>query len=462
MTAISHRISNYCFRGVSPTPLVAFRLIFGALMLFGILRFMLKGWVNELYIEPDFHFTYLGFSWVQPLVGSWMYLPFILMVIASLGIILGMRYRLSAILFFVCFTYVELLDKANYLNHYYFVSLVSFIMCWLPAHVDFSVDARLHPTIRRETIPAWTVLIIQLQLGIVYFFAGIAKLNSDWLFHAQPLKTWLQAYRDLPLVGNLFATSWLAFAFSWFGCIYDLTIPFFLSFRKTRSIAYFFVIVFHIVTWLLFPIGVFPWVMIFSTLIFFPASFHTRWIQWLKKICRWKEITLFQTRKSIGKKIVLWGFGIYLTIQVVVPLRYTLYPGNLFWTEEGFRFSWRVMLMHKEGYATFYVVDRTTNNSIQIENATYLTPVQIDQMATQPDMILQFAHHLENVFNDTLISNGEQSVHLKNPAIQAEVFVSLNGRPHQLYIRRTIDLTNETYTLKHRTWLEQFKESNDF
>lgn len=442
---------------------MAFRIIFGALMLFGILRFISKGWVNELYITPKFYFPYLGFEWITPLPGNWMYVPFILMCFAAAGIILGWRYRLSALTFFLCFTYVELLDKSNYLNHYYFVSLAAFLLCLVPANAAFSLDARRNPAIRRTEVPAWTIRIIQAQLGIVYFFAGVAKLHPDWLFHAQPLRIWLQAYRDMPLLGEWFASSWLAFAFSWFGCIYDLTIPFFLSFRKTRPYAYFFVIVFHIVTWSLFPIGVFPWVMIFSTLIFFPASFHDRWLNPLKRLFNTKDSIEHQPTSRIpARKPVLWLLGIYFAAQILIPFRYVLYPGNLFWNEEGFRFSWRVMLMHKEGYATFYVVDPNTHQSIEINNDDYLSPVQIDQMATQPDMILQYAHHLGEIYQDTVLTYGTQSVHLRRPSVEAEVFVSLNGRPHQLYISRKTDLMTQTYTLKHRTWLEPFRDTDNY
>ena len=125
---------KFLFKPVNSAPLIIFRIIFGALMLFGALRFIWKGWVSELYIDPQFHFTYLGFEWVKPLPGNWMYLPFIGMVFAALGILLGAFYRLSALLFFLLFTYVELLDKTYYLNHYYFVSLVAFLMIFLPVY----------------------------------------------------------------------------------------------------------------------------------------------------------------------------------------------------------------------------------------------------------------------------------------------------------------------------------------
>lgn len=449
---IRKRWADLLFREVSVTPLIAFRIVIGSLFLFSTVRFVSNGWVRQLYIDPPFHFSYLGFDWVQPLPGSWMYLPFIVMILASTGIIFGAFYRVSAMLFFVGFTYVELLDKSYYLNHYYFVSLVSFLLIWMPANVQFSVDAKRNPAIRRNTIPQWPIFLLRFQLGIVYCFAGIAKINSDWLLEAQPLRMWLQAFRDLPLVGNLLATSWVAFVFSWFSCFYDLTIPFFLSSSKTRNIAYLFVIVFHLLTWMLFPIGVFPWVMIFSTLIFFPASFHEKWIRLLEKAFNWTHPV--SVPGSMRRSPIVPGcISLFLFAQLIIPFRYVLYPDNLFWHEEGFRFSWRVMLMEKKGYATFYVEDRKTGGSIEINNTNYLSPQQIDQMSRQPDMIIQFAHYLGHKYRDTLLRFGSESVHLVNPKVGADVYVTLNGRPNQQFVSRNTDLMQEEYNLKHRTWI---------
>lgn len=439
---------------VASAPLVVFRIIFGALMLFGTSRFLYKGWVQDLYITPDFHFGYLGFEWVTPLPGNWMYLPFVLMIIASLGILLGAFYRGSAILFFLAFTYVELLDKTNYLNHYYFVSLVSFLMIFVPANADCSIDARRNSSIYQKTIPQWSIRILQFQLACVYFFAGVAKVQSDWLLDAQPLKTWLQAHRDLPYIGPWLAQESVAYLFSWFGCIYDLFIVLFLLLPKTRPWAYACVIFFHLTTWYLFPIGVFPWVMIFSTLLFFPPDFHRNLLKRIKQMIHWRTPVNFRSPATCRvRRVLLIAF---ITLQILIPIRFLLYPEHLFWHEEGFRFSWRVMLMHKEGYATFWVKDRTTGERMEIITHDYLTENQIDQMSTQPDMILQFAHYLAKTYQDTTLHFGNQSVHLHNPSVHARIFVSLNGRPSQLFVHERHDLTHFEYDLKHRDWLEPY------
>lgn len=456
---MTNQITQYFHldRQVSIAPLITFRVIFGALMLFGVSRFMYNGWVEMLYIQPDHYFGYLGFEWVKPLHGNWMYLPFILMFISSLFLIFGLFYRVSAFVFFIAFTYVELLDKSNYLNHYYFVSLISFLMVLVPANRSFSLDALLRTSIRREKTNAWHIGIIKFQLAIVYIFAGIAKINSDWLFDAQPLKIWLQAHHNLQIVGSLMQEEWVAYVFSWFGCIYDLFIVFFLLSSKTRPIAYFFVVFFHFVTWYLFPIGVFPWVMIFSTLIFFSPQFHERILRTLSNFFRIDKPFVHSSSKPTNPATKFFIIT-FIILQIVIPFRYVLYPGDLFWNEEGFRFSWRVMLMHKEGHATFYLVDPKTGRESEINNGDFLTQTQEDQMATQPDMILQYAQILDEHFKDRTLHYGDHKFKIDDPVIEARIFVSLNGRPSQLFVDRKHDLSRLPYNLKHRNWLEPFKE----
>lgn len=440
----------------SIAPLVVFRLLFGALVFYGAARFLIKGWVAELYINPQVYFGFYGFEWVKPFAENWMYLPFILMLICSIGITLGWFYRISTVVFFLSFTYVELLDKTNYLNHYYFVSLVAFLLIWLPANAHFSMDAKANRVKIRRTIPKFYIQVVQFQLACVYIFSGIAKLNSDWLFQAEPLFTWLQSHRDMPVFGLLFSQKWIAFAFSWFGCFYDLFIVFFLLNKRTRLFAYFFVIVFHLMTGWLFPIGVFPYVMIFLTLIFFSPKFHSKVLTRLKILLNYSENKIQLPRKSRIRRIY-YASLIYIIIQVIVPFRYLAYPGNLFWNEEGFRFSWRVMLMHKEGLATFYIRDPKTKGEIEIVNSTYLTKRQEEQMSTQPDMLIQFAHFLRNEYKDTTLVFNKQDYHIQGASVHADVFVALNGRPAQKMINKSINLSEKKYNLQHRTWLEKYK-----
>lgn len=457
-------LHTYLNKKTSIIPLIAFRIIFGMLLLIGSIRFVSYGWVDRLYIKPQFYFSFIDF--IKPLPGIWMYLPFSLVIIGSIGIVLGAFYRLSTQITFISFTYIELLDKTNYLNHYYFISLVLFLLCISPAHKYFSLDVKRKPSLKEEEIPLGSIFLIKFQLTVVYLFAGIAKISPDWLLHAQPLHIWLQAYRDIPILGSLFSSKLTAYAFSWFGCIYDCTIPFLLIYSSTRKIAFVCVIIFHVITWLLFPIGIFPWVMIFSTLVFFPAHFHSKWITYLQQIIPIKKhkeskIEIHKDRSSKGKSTRLtFIVACYVIIQIIIPLRYLISnPRELNWHEEGMRFSWRVMLIHKEGHATFFAKDPKTGKEIQLRNEEYLTDNQIDQMSTQADMIVQFAQYIKTQLELGTLKTNKEKIRIINPVINAEVFVSLNGRKSQIFVSKKHQLQLEKYTFSPHKWLSPFDNS---
>jgi hypothetical protein len=444
-------------RTVPVQPLVVYRILFGALMLFSSARFLLNGWVYDFYIAPGFHFSYLGFEWLPYPNATIIYFIFVMMVLASIGIMLGFFYRISALLFFVLFTWVELLDKTTYLNHYYFVSLIALILVFLPANRYFSMDAWLGRVPVQESVRNRSLAILKFQIAVVYILAGIAKLESDWLIQAQPLKYWLHTAHHWPLFGDLIKHDGVAYFFSWFGCIYDLLIVFFLVNLRTVKWAYYVVILFHVMTWLLFPIGVFPWVMIAATTIFLPGSFHETIIAALRRLFkRQSPQTTFVAAPSHRFFNVL--IAVYMVFQLAFPFRYLLYPGNLFWTEQGFRFSWRVMLMEKTGYAEFYLVDPVNQSEWKIKNSDHLTRQQEKMMSTQPDMILQYAGYLHETYADTTLTIGTNQLKFTSPEVHAEIYVTLNGRPSQLYVNKSHNLAAIKNDLSHRYWLEEFKE----
>ena len=274
----NHFVDHLVHRPVSIAPLITFRILFGGLMMVGAIRFMLNGWLERLYVEPSFFFKFYGFEWIEPLGQTGMYLVYSLVAISAAMIMLGLFYRLAIILFFLSFSYTELIDATNYLNHYYLVCLLAFIMICLPANRAFSLDTRRKPRLKLSKVSVWTINVLMLQISIVYFCAGSAKLNADWLLRAMPLAVWLPAKADFPLLGHLFAHPWTPFIFSWFGAFYDLTIAFFLLYKPTRPFAYVAVLAFHILTKLLFNIGLFPFIMIFCTLIFFFFFFYERFL----------------------------------------------------------------------------------------------------------------------------------------------------------------------------------------
>ena len=440
-------------RPVDILPLVVVRIAFGALMLWSTVRFVARGWVHEFYIAPQFHFTYLGFGWVKPLPSTGMYVLFGLLAGCAVAVLLGWRYRASMTLFFLLFTYVELLDKSYYLNHYFFISLLSFLLIWLPANGAWSLDARRRPASARATVPAWTVRALQVQIGLVYVFAGLAKMTPDWLVHALPLRIWLPAHSDFPLLGPLFDQVWTAYAFSWAGALYDLMIPFLLLWRPTRRPAFAAVVAFHVTTRLLFPIGMFPWIMITATLVFFTREDFAQALRWLgmHRPPTWLRVPAPQPAQGAVQRAerrwMTWAAAVVLPLffvyQLVMPLRHWAYPGDVHWTEEGYRFAWKVMLVEKTGHVRFLVTETATGRTWTVTARTELTPQQERQMAFQPDMILQYARHLAAQY-----AAAGHSVE-----VRAEAYASLNGRAGRLLIDPTVDLAAAHNTLAHKRWI---------
>lgn len=445
-------IKDYFLKSTESASLAVFRIFFGLMMTISIARFWIKGWINELYIKPKFFFSYYGFEWVKPL-GQYTYILFFICGLASLFVMIGYKYRTAIITFFISFTYIELMDKTNYLNHYYFISLIGFILIFLPANTYFSVDAKVNPKLRFQKIPKWTVDCIKLMLGIVYFYAGLAKLNSDWLFRASPLNIWLPIRNTLPLVGDFMSQNWFHFTMSWAGALYDLSIPFLLLNKKTRNIAFVLVVVFHVFTRVLFNIGMFPYIMIVSSIIFFDPKVHHKILSFISSIFKISKerFTNYKTLKTLAfQKISVPILSVFFIIQILLPWRYLLYPGELFWTEEGYRFSWRVMLIEKAGYAEFKVVDKNTGKQFYIDNKKYLTSTQEKQMSFQPDFILEFAHFLGNTYKEKGV---------KNPQVFVDNHVTLNGRLSSTFIKPSVNLYKEKDSFKHKKWITPFNHS---
>lgn len=448
---LTNTISNYFKTYTEAAPLAVFRIFFGIMMCISMIRFWSNGWIDSLYIAPKFHFKYHFFEWVNP-IGAFTYVLFFVCGISALFVAIGYKYRIAIITFFLSFTYIELMDKTTYLNHYYFVSVVSVLMIFLPANAYFSVDSKVNSEEKQygSKIPKWCLDSIKIFITIVYVYAGLAKLNSDWLFEALPLKIWLPSKFDTPLIGTLLTNEWTSYTFSWFGALYDLSIPFFLWYKRTRRIAFLFVVVFHILTAVLFPIGMFPYIMIVSAFIFFSTSFHAKIIYGINSIVKYPTRLLEENQKPVRKsEISKYIILTLLVIQLVVPWRYLFYPGELFWTEEGYRFSWRVMLMEKAGYAQFKIVDAVTGKWFYVDNSDFLTPFQEKQMSFQPDFILEYAHYLKKHFS----AQGH-----KNIAIYADVYVALNGRLSAQFIDPETNLINEKESFKHKKWILPFND----
>jgi vitamin K-dependent gamma-carboxylase len=484
---LAHKVELAAFRPIDAAWLAAFRILFGLALAVSMERFIAYGWIDSLLVGPRVRFHYFGFGWVEPLSRGSMVTLFWVLGALALAMAAGLAYRVTAPLFALGLTYIQLIDVSTYLNHYYLAGLLAWLLAVSPANRLWSVDAWLRRRWRSssrssgssdrapsETIAAAWLWLLRVQIGTVYFFAGLAKAQSDWLLHGQPLGIWLGANTHLPVLGKLFTIDGVPLAMSWFGFLFDTTIVLWLSWRRTRPWAYAIVLVFHVLTRLLFDIGMFPIIMSASALVFFEPSWPRALLERVVKsplvervwpgapgkACEERVGTtqptrtnsvdehraserLPRVRRFFVRGVLVLG-GLYCVVQMLLPLRCHLYGGNVLWHEQGMRFSWRVMVRAKGGATTFLVRQKESGRVFHVSPRDYLTAFQENEMSSQPDLVLQLAHHIQRDFEARDLGPVE---------VRVESKVSLNGRRGALLIDPNVDLTTVEDGLGGASWL---------
>jgi hypothetical protein len=453
------RLCAALFKPVDISFLIFFRILFGGIMLWEVCRYFMHDWITRYYVDPVITFTYYGFSWVKPWPGRGMYFHFFVLGLAAACVMAGFFYRIAAPVFFLAFTYSFLLDQTRYLNHLYLVCLISFLMCFLPAERAGSVDALLRPKIRSAVVPAWTLWLLRAQLGIPFFYGGIAKLNSDWIHGGEPMRIWLSPLTKVPAFGHLFAAEWLVYSFVIGGLMLDLLVVPLLLWRRTRLFGFLAAVAFNLINAVIFDIGIFPWLMLGVLLIFFPPDLLRRIARSFISPPTEESLGVQPSQVSIAAQaiaetsrplsvtsqgLVVGLLALYLIVQLVFPLRHYLYPGNVSWTEEGHNFAWHMKLRTKSGEAIFTVTHPQTGQTWIIKPAGYLKSHQLMKMTTKPELILQFGHHL---------AEEKRREGYAGVEVRAHVIVSLNGREPQLLIDPNVDLAKEEVSLMPARWI---------
>lgn len=442
--------------------LAALRFLLGATLCVSMLRFIAYGWIDLLFVSPRFHFKYWGFGWVQALPAGYMHALFWALAGLSACVALGLWFRVSALLFALGFAYLQLIDVTTYLNHYYLATLLVVLLLLSPAARTWSLDAWRRPELATSQVAKGWLYLFRFQVGVVYTFAGLAKAEPDWLIHAMPLRIWLGSKTDMPIVGRLFLFEDAALVMSWAGFLFDATIIWWLLWHRTRPFAYLALIAFHVLTRALFPIGMFPVIMVVSALVFFPPSWPRPLLAWAgRKLARistrfgkrdWltpKPLiapisSLNAAASGRGRTLLSAVVLAYACLSVALPLRHWLYSGSVLWHEQGMRWSWRVMVREKNGLTTFHVRDPRTGATWQVPPRRYLTRLQEREMSGQPDLILQLAHQIRDDYQARLGHAVE---------VRAEALVSLNGRRAARLIDPNVDLAAIQDSVSAASWI---------
>lgn len=354
---------------VDAVGLIAFRVAFGVLMVGQSLKFMRQA--GDDWLAPRLLFPYEGFEWVRPWPGVGLQVHCALMALAAAGVAAGVRACAPA--FGALFAYTVLLDQTHYNNHYYLIVLLSGLL------------ALVGPG---GAAPRWKLLLVQAQLVLMYTFAGVAKLNLDWLA-GEPLRHWLAARAAGSLVEPLLRLHWLPVAICWAGAAFDLTIGPLLLWRRTRTVALAAAAAFHLTNAFLFEIGVFPWLMLGSLALWLPPEVVRRFVRAPLPDRLPERLPASRRRETLG----LAAAGVYLLVQVALPLRHWLYPGDVAWSEEGHRFAWRMKLRDKQVDLTMRARD-AQGREWPVDVAAWTTPKQRDEAAMRPLLLWQLARRV--------------------------------------------------------------------
>ncbi|MEO0525799.1 MAG: HTTM domain-containing protein [Bacteroidota bacterium] len=431
-------LDRFLFKRIDNSSLTIFRIFFGMLISLEGYGAIATGWVRRTLIEPKFTFSFIGFEWLQPLPGNGMYLYFLVMGTLGVCIALGYKYRFSMAAFAILWAGVYLMQKTSYNNHYYLLMLISFIMIFLPAHHRRSIDAKENASIRSNNMPNYVKWVIVAQLFIVYTYASVAKLYGDWLDFGI-IKILMQGRADYPIVGEFLQLPWVHKIIGVTGILFDLlVVPAFL-WKPTRKIAFILSILFHLFNSIVFQIGIFPYLALAFTVFFFEPK--------TIKDLFFKKDELYnkdEVKIPSYKNGLLLTCGIYILIQLCLPIRHHFFKDDVLWTEEGHRLSWRMMLRTRSGSTQFKIVSKQKGTTMRVKLSDYLTKKQRRKVAAFPDFMWQFAQHLKKEYAK------------KGESIEVYVTskVSINGKPYSTFVNPETDLANEPWKhFSHHEWI---------
>lgn len=371
-----------------------------------------------------------------------MYIHFSLMAICGIMVMLGFYYRLGIAGFTVLWTLVYWMQKSAYNNHYYFLILLCLFMLILPAHAYASLDAKRKNAVVSTNCPRWCLNIFILQMWIVYTFAALHKFYPGWL-EGEFIEMNFNGKSGYWLIGEILQEPWLQKAVVIGGIAFDGLIVYFLLFKKTRVPAFIISIVFHLFNSVVFQIGIFPYLMIGLCVFFFEPE-RIRKIFFKKKpIVNYDE---FSTPEITLKRLsIAFIFLCYFILQLYLPLRNHLYKGDVFYTEEGHRLAWRMMLRFKTGHISYNITSPVNDSTWVVSPSQFLTRKQSSAILGKPDMIWQFAQYLERYYGDM----GYEGVE-----VRADAYTRLNMQPTIKLIDSEVDLTKVRWeSLKHSDWI---------
>lgn len=425
------KIRAHLFKPTTAHLLALFRIAFGLFMVYDILYFMDVGMVEMGLIKPDMLFKYDGLEWITPFSEPVMDGLLTVAMVAAATFALGLYSQVSIAIFWLIFTYFFLQDKAFYNNHLYLFSLLSFVMIFMKTDAVWSLRNMVTGRVPK-LIPQWNYDLLKFHFLIVYFYGGIEKLTYDWLVRWEPMRSVLVNSRtDFP---NFIISEPSVAFFTYGGLLFDLLAGFLLWNKRTRMYTIPVVIFFNIFNHLMFDdIGSFPFIMMVSTIIFFsPDAVVDRFRSWGIRIQAVKESAVALVSPK-AKQLTVIALAVYCFIQVVLPFKPMVLPGDRDWLGTGHRFCWHMKVQTRAiTWMEFAIMDPQYNEPIPVDFTTFINTQQAQVMAQDHAMVVQFCKFLK----EEAKARG-----MVNVRVLADIQVEYNGRKSQYFVDPQLDLS---------------------
>lgn len=401
-----------------------FRILVFGLTAVEVTELKSGGYLNFVLSGTDIRFPYEFLPIAMKFTDQQVDLLYAMVMLSAGLCAIGLLYRFASWMFLISYSFLFFQDKILWNNHWYLFVLIGILAVVINMAGTYSLDVLLKPEKKQPFVARWNYIVFGVQIGLVYFFGGVAKVNSDWLVNAEPIGTFLSQRTEYPILGILFQQSWAKFFFAYTGALFDLGIVFLLFWKRAWITAVVSVLIFNGLNSIIFDIGVFPFFMIGSLLVFYQVKLNPVQSNVKNKI---------DFDKISAPTIARYGITALLIFQLIFPFRQFLYKGSPSWIGICERFSWRMMIQTKDIQEfEFYVYDRLLEEEqpVQID----VSPRQRIAMVVFPDMIAQYAEGMRQHIEKQGTTNIE---------IRARIQVKMNAGKFQFLVDKEYDLSRE-------------------
>lgn len=448
--AVTRWVRNQLTERIDAASFAVFRMAIGLMLFYDAERKGLRFFAPNA--ERDFSFRYEYFHWL-PEDAAWAYPLQLVWLTLSVMIAAGLFYRLSCILVTVLLVYGFLLGQEYYLNHYYLLIIVTTMMCVIPMHRTWSVDAVLFPwPTEQGTMRRLNLTMMKAQVEIVLIYAGLVKLNWDWL-RMEPIRSWLVERSDAVWYGVIWQTEAGLVLGSFGPVVLHLVGAPLLLWRRTRLPVFVLYVVFHVTNHFIFSIGIFPWMTIALTTLFFAPD----WPRVFLRRAGFPGLAAVQQAGSepptpltitLGARCLSVFALLWLNSQALLPLRHFLIEGQARWTDEGHRFSWRMKLLDRMATDPVMMVYLPGRGEIRMPNDTSrLSERQRRKYRRDAGMLRRYAIQLADSYRTPDDPDEEIRVHVW-------VMKGVNNRRLHPFIDPAVDLVTARYRFfGHDDWV---------